>query len=317
MHWRVHKDDMRFLWARIGEHVRAPFVEEAYGRFLSESRDISRRYFAEAHVAYYLRTRGRIDLGKFQRIIADIRSMLTQRQEPDHLRETGELLGWTLHEYGIALQNSAQHLESKLVLEEATRQRLLIGDSQVSYSIFQMFMNGWIAHDRHALSVDDFSPPGWRSWLSSVLERYEAVYREANSAEHHGTTIHNKAFVLQVLALEHEGAERTEDAQREFTIAKDLYLMAYNIRRRLRDPRMMAQSQVRICECTLGLARVACNQGNKSEAIALTSEAEQLGKETKEIYKTVPQEDMRLRDVERIETEAARLRRECLDENGF
>lgn len=313
--WSSRPNDMRFLWARIAEHVRAPFIEEAYTRFLEEGSDIYRRLFAASHIAYQLRTRDKTDLKRFQEVLAEIRVAIGRetnapRTEIRNLLE--RLLAWTIHEYGIALQNNDRHLEAKFVLQEALLHRTLLGDPTVPYSIFQIMMNGFQASQK-GLDINDFAPSGWRTWLSLELESHASSLRQSNSAEHHANTIHNRAFVHQAIALEFEHQGKVDEAQRNFLIAEELNRTAYNVRVRLRDPRMMAQSQVRICECTLGLARIEYSRKNYVSVRIRVDEARRLIKETEEIYKTVPQEDIRQRDVDRIRSEISRIEREFLD----
>ncbi len=312
MVWTSYQDDMRFLWACIAEHVRAYFVEQAYQRFLDGSPDTYRRLFAQAHVAYQLRTRGKTDIKLFQNTLLEIRSTLSPAKMTLDSNTRGkieELCGWTLHEFGIALQNSWRYFDAKLILQEATTQRVLRGDVSTSYSIFQAFMNGFQAQQK-GLSIDDFAPLGWRTWLLSELDRYAKIFRQANSAEHHANTVHNMAFVHQAMAIEHEKEKRTDDAEKEFASACELNKTAYNVRMRLRDPRMMAQSQVRIAQCTLGVARAKCIQGNVDQARNYIDEAKKLMGETEEIYRRVPQEDIRKQDVENITLDINKIERE-------
>lgn len=163
-------------------------------------------------------------------------------------------------------------------------------------------MNGFQA-SKKGLPIDYFAPLGWRTWLSSELERYELIFRQANSAEHYGNTIHNRAFVHQAMAIEHEGEKRLDETEREFSTARELYKKGYNVRIRLRDPRTMAQSQVRIAQCILGLARVACTRRDMSQIKNYIEEVRRLVTDTEEIYRNVPQEDIRKQDVEEIKLE--------------
>jgi tetratricopeptide (TPR) repeat protein len=266
-------------------------------------------------VAYQLRTRGKTDLGQFQSTLAAIRSIFEKdRAKLDSstsYEKIDELYGWTLHEFGVALQNVGRHFDAKLVLQKATAYRILHGDLLASYSVFQTLMNGFQAR-RKGLSIDDFAPSGWRNWLSSELDRYATIFRQSNSAEHHGNTIHNRAFVHQAMAMEYEDEKRNDDAEREFTSALQLNMIAYNVRMRLRDPRMMAQSQVRIAQCMLGLARVAYIRGNINQVRDHVEASKRLVSEAEEIYKNVPQEDIRKLDVQNIKLEINKIERDCL-----
>ena len=307
--WSTNTDAMRFLWAKIADHVRAPFVSEAYQRFLSASDDEYRNLFAEAHSAYDRRIKGSFDQESFQSILRRLKEAVTNSPggQTTASRVDFEILhAWTLHEFGVGLQNANRFYEAKLVLEEAVRQRTILGDDSASYSIFQVFMNG-IQAAKAGFALDNFAPAGWREWLPKELMRSEAVFRAANSTEHHPNTVHNRAFLNQAMAEEHESNGEIAKAGEKYAIASKLNLEAFNVRSRLRDPRRTAQSQVRIAQCALGLARIAFANNDRSSANAWIEEAKDRIGQTVEIYDTVPQEDIRTQEVEDVLIEIARL----------
>jgi len=320
--WNKQESNVRFLWARTLEHVRAyedrntgyKPTQKAYQSFLKISNDKMRNLYAEAHLAYAARTTGTRSLEEFQRVVGDIEAESAVEQKRKTRRQLQELLGWTLHQYGIALQNAGQHFSAKLVLEEAYKLRTLIGDPQAAYSVFQQFMNGRQAAMKMVGSVDDFAPAGWRNWLDQELKRYSKLFLEKHQPEHYGQTVHNRAFVHQFIAGEHESGGRVDEAEASFSLALDLNRKAYNVRDRLRDPRMAAQSKIRIAECKLGLAKIACRRDNLKKARTLVKESESLAMVVKKLYTQMPQERFRYEDVQKIIAEALRLRKECLKE---
>ena len=99
---------------------------------------------------------------------------------------------------------------------------------------------------------------------------------------------------------------------KEFQAALRLDLDAKRIRERLRDPRMIAQSDLRIAECRLGLARHKCREGLLEEAISLINESRSLAKNVHETYQRMSQESFRVGDVGGVFDEAERLTREYL-----
>lgn len=147
----------------------------------------------------------------------------------------------------------------------------------------------------------------------SWLEECAASFRQSHEPEHYGNTLHNLAFIHQFLAEEHEEAGRFEDAHKGFSLALSLDKDAKEVRERLRDPRMIAQSEVRIAECELGLARDACRRNNKDLASSLVEEAARLAETVDRRYDEMPQETFRREDVIRIRQQVEQLRQECLN----
>ena len=68
---------------------------------------------------------------------------------------------------------------------------------------------------------------------------------------------------------------------------------------------MIAQSEVRISQCQLGLAR---SSRRRAEAIRLIDEAEQRAIEARRLYERTPQEKHRFRDIEAILEEVERIK---------
>jgi tetratricopeptide (TPR) repeat protein len=325
--WRRSENEVRFLWARILDHLRVYRVldngiqhkpaEEAYERFLRGSPDPVLSLEARARLAYIRRTTGTGSLEELRDVIVSIKSALDETRDRSKGERLQRLLGWTLHEYGTALQNSGEHVRAKLVLGEAAKLRALIGDLELAYSLFQLFMNATRAVTNvRGSRVDDFAPTGWRGWLIKELERYANLFKETSQPEHYGQTLHNIGFIHQFLAEEFEELKDFSKAKEEYNEALKAYREAQRIRERLRDPRMIAQSKVRIAQCDLGLAQLACQSGDEEGAKTLINEAKQLASWVKGFYELIPQEPFRLHDVEGILKRASRLERELLKEGG-
>ncbi|MBM4400352.1 MAG: hypothetical protein FJ045_00190 [Crenarchaeota archaeon] len=294
--------------------VRKP-AEEQYVA-LQGSLDPIRSLEAQAHVAYIRRTVGDVPLKNlfvdFQKVIRGIWMMLDENQDEAQRRTLQQLLGWTIHQYGVVLQNAGAHIAAESTLQKAVEIRRLLGDAEIAHSVFLRFMNGVQAFKNGVGEVDDFAPRGWRLWLVRFLEKNSDSFRYAHDPENHGNTIHNVAFVHQFLAEEHERNMRFNEAYTEFCQALKLYEEAKDIRQDLRDPRMIAQSNVRIAQCKLWLACHERRNGNYDKARQLVEDADQLAREVSELYDRMPQESFRLDDVKEIQKKAERLRQEHL-----
>lgn len=317
--WQRQKDDVRFLWAKILDYLRVYRVyqdrtdckpaEEAYNRFLSESSDRIRNLEARMRMAYVRRTCGMVSLEESYKVIDEIKSLLEETEDKNERRRLQILLGRALHECGTALQNARDHVKAKSILDEAMELRALINDSQISYSLFQEFMNAVQYARNPGCPLDSIAPAGWRSRLISELEKHSKQFKEANQPGDYGQTLHNTAFVHQFLANEFEKSKKFDKAEKRFTDSLDIYRTAMRIRKQLRDQRMIAQSKVRVAQCNLGLARISWENGNSEKARELIDDAEKLAGAVEDIYKLIPQEKFRRADVEQIQEEANRLKR--------
>lgn len=302
--WRHHSDDMHFLWANIAEHVRASFADEAYKKSIAGA-DIMQQLYAKAHIAYLDRTVNKRDLNKFREVIGEIQNKIYIESNPTLIKSLRDLLAWTLHQYGIACQNENHYYEAKIVLEEALRERISTGDYQVSNTIFQLFMNGYQANKVEHYQIDDFAPMGWRRWLDIELQRYEGIFRENNYAEQHSLIVHNRAMIHQAIAEEHKQQEENHKALNEYELALKLNNEAYKVRRRLRDPRMIAQSLTRICQCKLGIITIDLSQGEKTKY--KYEEIERHIRDIQDIYDHIPQEDNRKQDLKKLKEDLKAL----------
>lgn len=330
--WERDELHVHLLWARILDYLRAYKLgsrrptAKAYDRYLELARKKKDGIdgeiavlSAESRLAYIKRTTGDLDVHEFTTLIGRFEKLMRQADSiasASDEHSAGELRGlyaWVLHQFGTALQGSGDHFGANLVLQEAARLRTIFQNDQAAYSLFQMFMNSWQGASQKRCFVDDFAPPGWRHWLADYLHQVAERFHKSHALLPYAETLHNVAFVYQALALEQETAGALEHARSLFQLAARYYSDAKTIRERLRDPRLRAQSDVRLAQCHLGQARIACRKREGTEAIEiLILQAETLGKDVQTLYESMPQETFRTKDVDDILAECQHLRKECL-----
>src|SRR5262249_7486642 len=78
------------------------------------------------------------------------------------------------------------------------------------------------------------------------------------------------------------------------------YERGKQIRLRLRDPRMVAQSDIRIAQCQLSLAKILRRGGDADRAQKLVREAEDLSYGVARLYEQTPPEEHRRKALEQI-----------------
>lgn len=305
--WKEKSSEMRLLWARILEHVRIydngkgdNLVKIAYERFL-ESQPNNRilELDAKAHIVYALRTTNIYDFPKFEEIISEIEMELNNETEKDLRKKLNALYSWTIHEYGIGLQNSKKNFQAKLMFEKAATIRIIDGDPHYIYTVFQQFMNGYADRETSG-NIDTFAPNGWRNWLIDELDEYCNLFYSTYQIANYSTTMHNKGFIYQYLAKEASDIADYQEAQELLLEATKYYNEAYNIREKIRDPRRIAQSIVRIAQCQLEKAKIMSLLDQEKEAQPLIHDSIRLAKKVQELYSNMPQEPFRERDIEDI-----------------
>ena len=316
--WQRQKDDVRFLWAKILDYLRVYRVyqdmtdckpaEEAYNRFLSESSDRIRNLEARMRMAYLRRTCGENTLKESSQVIDEIKVLLEETEDDNEQRKLQILLGQSLHDRGTALQNAHDHIKASSVLDDAIKLRASINDPQISYSLFQKFMNAVRYARDTGCNLDSIAPTRWRSCLISELEKYSNQFKDANQPDGYGQTEHNIAFVHQFLAEEFEKLGKFNDAEKKFWDSLNKYNAAMEIRKQLRDSRMIAQSKVRIAQCNLKLSKILLENGKIEKVRDLIDGAKKHADDVVKIYKLIPQEEFRQGDVEKILEEANRLK---------
>ena len=313
-----------FLWAQILDYLRIYQLknnvhegdarkpaEEAYLRFLKTKPETIHALEAKLQLAYIKRTTGTETCSDLQTIIKIIWDMLDKETIDRNRHNLQRLLTMAYHQLGIALQNKGRHSQASSKLDEAILLRRFTSDPEVAYSFFQKFINGRQAYmDKKIDSINELAP-GWRDTLVSQLEQSVTLFKESSEPGHYGTTLHNLAFVHQVLASEHEESSRFKEANAEFEKACELCEAAKVVREQLQDPRMIAQSNVRIAECKLGLARYMLRTGEKNSVCRFMDDADVLVKKVKQHYDRIPQETIRKVDLGNIEKEIERLRQEA------
>lgn len=312
--WATSPQEMLFLWARILDYVRAyedvrrntrP-AEVAYQRFLSSGVDLRslRAIEAKARLAYIRRTTGRGSLEEFQEVLKECKE--ARHQAPISM-DWDRLIGFILHQFGVLLQNRRSWHQAKTLFKDAEAIRKEISDPELHHSVFLQFMNAYEAHRRNGIPLDELAPDKWRSTLIPKLESMASKLHEAHNPEQYGQALHNIAFIHQALAEESWNSGDYDQAKEKWTNALDTYIKAMHIRLSLRDPRMAAQSEVRIAQCKIGLARVFCKKGETASAISMIQEAESLADSVEKRYRSMPQEPLRIGHLENIRKDAAEL----------
>lgn len=314
---------MEFLRAQILDYLRIYKLEqkggeirrpagEAYNRFLEFNPGSIRELEAQLQLAYIKRiTRtdesdeAKAQLIKtFHNLINIIKSKLEANETA--IPELTKLLARAYHELAIALQNQDQYSDANTYFENAIDLRSSQNDPEVAYSIFQQFFNYRFAYRARKISNIDDLMPGWKDRLIIELQKNAMIFKEASDPDHYSTTLHNLAFVHQFLAEESESAKRFEEAKNEYIRANRIYENAKITREKLRDPRRIAQSNVRIAECKLGQARYELRI-----AYDLAEEADKLANDVKYHYKKIPQEKFRIEDLISIINNSRKIKRKA------
>lgn len=308
-----HPGKVAFLWARILEYLY--LYEPAADAYLEASQKLSgnKGFEADFRHAWMLRQSAKNDneikkaLGMLQDIYKKIREELTTKSTSEKKAELENLLGDVVHQTGIALQSLKQFKEANSKLIEAEAIRSELDDRFLPYTVFQRFINARQSYKIKNYQIDELAPDNWREELSDYLEESSQNYKKEGFVNDYATTIHNLAFVHQFLAEEFEMNEKYQDAQIEFKKAWEYYLKGWHYRNRLYDRRYVAQSEVRLAECELGLARIFLEKGDKFNARFMAQSSFNRSVVIRELYLRIPQQEFRIKDVENIERESTRI----------
>lgn len=305
---REKKVLLPFLWARILEHVKAyslhadkekSAVINAYTSYIKQtpSRDLT-YYYARAHLLYAQRIIGTDVSSEFAKLVSDLRAEIIEKPQFGKSLRLQRLLGWTYHQFGVSLQRERKFYQAKLMLSRACVVRSTINDPEYASSLFQLFMNAYMAKSGIDCEIDDFAPMGWRTWMPSELKIYSETFYQLHKPDLYSTSQHNLGFIYYYLGLE-TGSQSSRT--RELLIkALENYNEALNIREHLRDERLIAQSYVRIAQCHVQLMKVTNDAGEWAKSAAESGDAI---READSIYQMIPQEAFRLQDLRRIKKE--------------
>lgn len=258
---------------------------------------------AKQRSIYIKRTSGIDSSYDNETLIKILWDLLDIAMTDDERHEIQRRLTRQYHEFGVSLQNRGLYLKANSILDEAILLRHFNGDPEMVYSLFQKFFNGRQAYLNREIDSIEKLMPGWRDTLVTKLEQSIAIFKNSSDRIHYGNTLHNLAFVYQVLALEHEEAKRFDEAYANFIKAYELYNIAKLTRAQSENPRLIAQSDVRIAECRLGAARYALFKDDKPLAYEYVEESCLLARKVKQYYSTRSQEKNRLADLKSIEDE--------------
>jgi hypothetical protein len=305
-----------FLWARILEYLYFYKASaDAYQRARLNLGNDTKAFEARFQQAWMLRQASR-SVPEIEQAFQDLQDVsiaikiqLENRASNIDREKFQYLLGSVMHQIGIALEALERFHEAKMALEDAEYiyRQLQEPWLRLPYTVFQQFMNARQANWAGKNKIDDLAPNGWRRWLSNYLADAAAKYKEEGFAADYATTVHNRAFVHQFLAEELEREGKYDNAELEFQMAWTLYLDAWNYRNRLYDQRYVAQSEVRLAECELSFARRAMQKKDKFIVRFMAQRAFDRTVVVRELYASIPQQEFRVRDIERIEEEATKI----------
>ena len=209
---------------------------------------------------------------------------------------------------GKLAQNQHYHAEAHELFELARDIWLMIGDVEAMSALFLEFMNAYQASAKGLADIDRYAPPDWRRTLAPALEKSANAMRAAHDYDRYATMVHNRAFVLQTMA--NELIEKGQPAQGRALLRQALseYNLGFHYRIRLRDPRGIAQSRVRICECELPLAAALLDVGKQPAARKKLVVVHDHVAAVEEFYKLIPHEQLRHDDLDRVKREVRKLR---------
>jgi tetratricopeptide (TPR) repeat protein len=325
---RADPTRVRYLWATFADHLRLyrmqingsqrNLADEAYRSVAgTPGLDKATSLDVAARVAYIKRTVGGGDtaIEELDKTISDVDNAIRDSTSDEEKNNLKKVLGWAIHQQGIACQGMGDYSRAKAKFEQAVSYRRSIRDPELPYSIFQHFMNAYQAAKHSAGTIDAFALPNWRNTLARKLDKFAKSFKKSSEAQHYAYTRHNIGFVYQRQAEEKELVRDYAGAGKYSKKALKEYLEAMDIRRRLRDPRMIAQSLTRIAECWIRQARIDMETRTliEDEIEKLLNRAEQYLLETKDIYQRIPQEQFRDDDVKRGLAEIERLRNKLED----
>lgn len=315
---------VRYLWARVLDHLRVyqvseisgktrNFVQEAFERFRGASPTSAYRMAdAAVRAAVMRRTLGAPDLAAFAEVDRTILDGIARTPDDGQRQEWQRLRGYELHQHAVAIQSDGLRqkelgrLRAALdKLREAQDYRGSLHDDEVAFSVFQQYILATKVEQLFPGNLNTFAPLEWRNTLADDLVRYARRFQASNRPSASGTTWHNAGYVHQQGALELETSNDLRAAENEFGRALVCYETGKKIRARLRDPRMIAQSDVRLAECELGLVRLEIKQGLHARG-AVTRSIRRLQKASRywvgvhALYAGLPQEPMRYDDLNGI-----------------
>jgi len=258
-------------------------------------------------MAHARRLIGAADESAFTRIITPIEEQYQRLRRRKDLkaskrrREYADLLRRALHQYAIVLQNAGKHDDASGTLDRAIALARDCPPGVVAYSIFQKFMNAWLASRRQPDSLARLAPRNWRTTLPRTLRNAAKTFHRQSLFEDYATTMHNLGFVWQHLGGEQDDGRHWPEAEALYRKAIDAYEEGKVYRQRLRDPRMIAQGEVRLGQCRLRTANVLINRypDGKEDAQSLDFLIQALAhaSEAMKRYEEVPQEGLRYDDV--------------------
>lgn len=271
----------------------------------------SMRWDSRLRILHSRRTLGEPTAHELERLVREVAAAVRLGGVEDHSASIS-VLGRALHQWAVALQGERRYREAQRAFEEAIQFRRENQDPELSYSVFGQFMNACRAEEDGHGTLDDFAPPDWRTTLANWLEDQGRAFEQQHNAQDFGQTLHNAAFVYQRLSVEFEQLADYETASTLLGYAIRRYEQARQLRERLRDPRMIAQSRLRIAQCRLAYSRLQQWQGKLKSARTRLDEARDHCRAVQGIYRRLPQERFRLDHVNEVRRQIVLDRRHLL-----
>lgn len=227
-------------------------------------------------------------------------------------RELTRLRAKVLHQYGVFLQNSGQHNLADEQLKVANDLRDETDRSQAPYTRFQRFMNGYQAGAGHPVFAREMDEArALRDYLSEVASECANPNESIVARAGH---LHNLGFVHQAEGELQQAQRNWPTASEHYHEAIKNYQDAKNVRVRLRDPRMIAQSEVLLGECKIALAEILIEQrAEHAQIVENIDRAREHAAEARRIYAEVPQEALRHRDLYELQRRIAEASRKQRD----
>lgn len=302
-------ESLLLLWARILEHVKAYNINndnnyavlKAYECCANRSKEHINDYYclySKAHLLYAKRIAGIDVSNSFPEVISHIENSLLDEYDSSSSNKLQKLLGWTYHQYGIALQNNYNHFQAKQMLLKACTTRTKLNDPEYVFSLFQLFMNAHHALKYNNREIDDLAPSGWRKGMICEMEEHSKILKNSYQYDLYCTNLNNLGFLYQ--HLDYEMNKNGVRNIKYLLSAIKKYKEAIEIRTYLCDSRLVAQSKFRISQCYLSLIK-DCPNHKLSKYYC--SKIYSYIKDIETVYIRIPQEKFRYDELEELKNE--------------
>lgn len=324
---------IKYFWARLLDHLSLykirldgstrNLARKAYQRVLAECKKSPKhapmRMESQVMLSYAQRTTSTKEQmshceAELRQLVRVLRSKLRSAQGAAR-RQYLNTLGRAQHELGHTLQGQLLFDKASLEYKKALETRASAKDPQLPYTRFQLFMNAYRAFEVSGRldQCENLVETHWRSSLTEYLRGEAATFKSRYRFKEYAETTHNLAFVHQAVGEIHRWKLETVKSIKSFDTALKLYEKALEYRLRIRDPRMIAQSHMRIAQCKQKLLQqLVLHDGVKARRTENLKRCEEIRshlESVRSIYESTPQQDFRLdhlKDGERVLKETER-----------